>query len=122
MMSIPPRRKNPGNGDYSNVFKAKRSLADGQLLPPNFNHHDIITELRNFQYKSVESVVQLPLTLKKIRLFLDMDLPHLEHLPRPADDCEAIYIRVKDEYARHIFDPLVLHKNPNLTHLHGVLL
>ena len=43
-----------------------------------------------------------------------MDLPQLEHLPRPAHDCEAIYIRVKNEYARHIFDPLVLQKDrPN---------
>jgi hypothetical protein len=101
-------------GDYTNVFEAKRCLAGGQLLPPNFNHRDIITELRNFEYESVENVVQLPLTLTKVQCLFDMDLPHLEHLPRPAHDCEAIYIRVKDEYARHIFEPLVLQKDrPN---------
>jgi len=101
-------------GDYNNVFEAKRCLAGGQLLPPNFNHRDIITELRNFQYESVENVIQLPLTLTKLKRLLDMDLPQLEHLPRPAHDCEAICIRVKNEYARHIYDPLVLQKDrPN---------
>ena len=101
-------------GDYNNVFEAKRCLAGGQLLPPNFNHRDIITELRNFQYESVENVIQLPLTLTKLKRLLDLDLPQLEHLPRPAHDCEAICIRVKNEYARHIYDPLVLQKDrPN---------
>jgi hypothetical protein len=98
-------------GDCNNVFKAKQCLADGQLLPPNFNHRNISTVLRNFEYESTDSVVQLPLTLTKVRRLLDMDLPHLEHLPRPAHDCEAIFIRMKDEYARHIFDPLVLQKD-----------
>ena len=101
-------------GYYNSVFEDKRCLAGGQLLPPNFNHRDIITELSNFQYELVENVVQLPLTLKKVRLLLDIDLPHLEHLPRPAHDCEAIYVRVKDKYARHILNPLVLQKDqPN---------
>jgi hypothetical protein len=101
-------------GDYNNVFKAKRCLAGGQLLPPNLNHLDISAVLHNFEYESIDSVVQVPLTLTKVRRLLDMDLPHLEHLPRPAHDCEAIYIRVKDEYARHIFEPLVLQKDqPN---------
>jgi hypothetical protein len=57
-------------GDYTNVFEAKRCLAGGQLLPPNFNHRDIITELRNFKYESVENVVQLPLTLTKFGVSL----------------------------------------------------
>jgi hypothetical protein len=86
-------------GDYNNVFKAKRCLAGEQLLPPKFNHRDIITVLRNFEYESIENVLQLPLTLTKVRRLLDMDLPHLEHLPTRADDCEAIYICVKHKYA-----------------------
>ncbi len=68
-------------GDYNNVFEAKQCLAGGQLLPPNFNHRDIIAVLRNLDYESNENVVQLPLTLTKVRHLLDIDLPHLEHLP-----------------------------------------
>ena len=59
-------------GDYNNVFEAKRCLAGGKLLPPNFNHPDIIIELRNFGYESVENVIQLPLTLTKLKRLLDM--------------------------------------------------
>jgi hypothetical protein len=108
-------------GDYNNVFKAKRCLAGGQLLPTNFNHWDIMTKLRNFKYESVEKILQLPLTLKKVRRLFDMDLPHLEHLPRPAIDCKAIYIRVKDEYARHTLIHL-FYKETDPTHHRGVLL
>jgi hypothetical protein len=57
-------------GDYNNVFEAKQCLAGGQLLPPNFNHRDIITELHYFEYESVEDVVQLPLTLTKFDVSL----------------------------------------------------
>ena len=63
-------------GDYNNVFEAKRCLAGGQLLPPNFNHRDISAVLCNFEYESTDSVMQLPLTLTKVRRLLDMDLPH----------------------------------------------
>ena len=50
----------------------------------------------------------LPITLKNIQRLLNMDLTHLERLPQRSQDCESIYIRVNNEFARIVYDPIAL--------------
>ena len=56
-------------GEFNDVFEAKRCLVGGPILPANFNKHHLPTVLRNFEHKSKENMLLLPITLKKIAVY-----------------------------------------------------
>jgi hypothetical protein len=94
-------------GEFNNVFKAKRHLVGGRILPKNFDKHHLLTVLWNFEHE-LENMLLLLITLKKIRHLLNIDLTHLECLPQHSQDCEAIYIHVNNKFARIVYDAIAL--------------